>query len=266
MKTLHPNFSCPQCGNTKHYAKGLCKACYARKRHRILCKSSDFPVNLILKLGITEEDVTDDMMERMENLLYSGILKGRDSENIIVDIFKNHKTAQLIANEYGCTRQNISAIKLRSLEILSNPVCLDYLYGSIENISDVSQHFKLRKRITEPAPTPVVKKTEPDYSTVFVDEQLKSYEEKLEKIQGRLNKVRKEFEQRNLIRDCADAPCKIRRALNKIGIKTIADLMLASKLLPQSKALRKSVYDDVVKWAESIGITIGEELGIDMTI
>ena len=257
----YPNFICPRCGNKKHYAKGLCRSCYAKSHRHQLMKTLNYPVNLLLKIGIAETDITDDMEERMDKLMYAKILCRKNAEEILLGIYQDHKTEAFLAEEFGCTRQNISITLLASLEKLRNPVCLDYIYGINPNLEDVVLYFVSGgKKPKQPEPY------EPTTSDVVVDETLVEYEEKIAKIQEHITKVKQSLSEHRLIKECDELPIRVRRAMERVGIKTIPDLMMASKIIPYSRLFQKKTYDTIVEWAASIGITIGEEFGIKVDI
>ena len=262
MKTKHPNFTCPKCGVSEHYARGLCKACYMKMRHHNLVKTSQYPINLLLRIGISEESITEDMQERMEKLIPSKIFNRSDAEYVLYGIFRDCKTGTIVAKELNCTSQNVSIVLNDALEILRNPVCIDYLYGIVANLEDVVLYFT--KKIK-----PKRKAVDCDISVsgVIINDILNSYESRVSEIPNHIEKVRKAIDECKYIEEYSDElPVNVRRAMERVGIKTIPDLMLASKILPHTKLFSKQAYDQIVEWAASIGITIREEFGIGVNI
>lgn len=238
LRKKSSDFVCPQCGDTKYYAKGLCRNCYERKRNHRISTKGEYPTNLLVKIGIRESDITPGMKERMDELLNSNILTRKNATEIILGIYKEDKTETILAKKLKCTRQNISAIAIASIDELGNPVYIDFLYDNNVPISDS-----------------------------IIRKQLSTYEEQVDDIKEKIKQIRSSLNQKKLIRAYkGQLPAKAIRALNRVGIQTISDLILASKVLPHTKMFRSDTYNMIVEWAASIGITIGEEFGVKICI
>ena len=266
METKHPNFICPICGSTTHYAKGLCRSCYARELSRKKSGKADYPKNLIMKIGILEEYISQDMKIRMDQLIDSNIFS-TTNKAVLIGMYKEHKTIYLLAEELGCTKQNVSSMHVRALEKFRSTICLDYLYG-IHDLDTVVNYYMhadgAKKRHTSDTG---IQNDEnildpPTASEILLKERINEYDNKLKSVEQQLYKIHDLLKENAILKDIKGFPASAKRSLGNMGIKTMSDLLFASKVLPHSRVMHKRTYAALESWAESVGITLGEELGI----